>query len=233
VTAAGTEARIRPQAARRTKPTAVPADRRTGPADQQAAEEIIILVSQLPMVAELPSWNRNGRLQGVWRILAWLQEHPGSGWQERWLAAGADQDTQWLDVLVADDPRVPAAKRSEMVYAVSYLMGARVVLPDYGFLAAYNSTRLFPWVRQARRPDLFARVEQAGAELGLQPPQLRDAVKAITRMILHTGRDLGPGYYDQQRATARQVSHHVGKLASLGYEVTLSRPDPGDALEAS
>ncbi|HEY1623781.1 MAG TPA: hypothetical protein VGG16_08275 [Streptosporangiaceae bacterium] len=92
------------------------------------------------------------------RILAWLQEHPGGGWQERWVAAGADQDTRWLDALVADDPRVPAAKRGEMVHAVSYLM--------------------------------IARVEEAGAELGMQPPQLRDAVKAITRMILHTGRDI-------------------------------------------
>ncbi|HEX3961488.1 MAG TPA: hypothetical protein VHZ03_33505 [Trebonia sp.] len=36
--------------------------------------------------------------------------------------------------------------------------------------------------------------------------------------------DLGPDYYDQQRATARQVSHHVGQLSSLGYEVT--RPHP-------
>jgi transposase len=45
--------------------------------------------------------------------------------------------------------------------------------------------------------------------------------------------DLGPDYYEQQRAIARQVSHHVGKLASLGYEVTLSRPDPGPAEEAA
>ena len=39
--------------------------------------------------------------------------------------------------------------------------------------------------------------------------------------------DLGPDYYDHQRSTARQVSHHAGKLASLGYEVTLARiPEP-------
>ena len=39
--------------------------------------------------------------------------------------------------------------------------------------------------------------------------------------------DLGPDYYERQRDTARQVSHHVGKLGSLGYEVTLSRrPEP-------
>lgn len=39
--------------------------------------------------------------------------------------------------------------------------------------------------------------------------------------------DLGPGYYERQRDTARQVSHHVGKLGSLGYEVTLCKlPEP-------
>jgi transposase len=40
--------------------------------------------------------------------------------------------------------------------------------------------------------------------------------------------DLGPDYYDQQRHTARQVAHHVGKLASLGYEVTLARTSEPD-----
>jgi hypothetical protein len=38
--------------------------------------------------------------------------------------------------------------------------------------------------------------------------------------------ELGHDYYDQQRHVARQVSHHVGKLTSLGYEVTLTRPQP-------
>ena len=41
--------------------------------------------------------------------------------------------------------------------------------------------------------------------------------------------DLGPDYYERQRNTARQVSHHVGKLGALGYEVTLCRrPEPDE-----
>ena len=40
-------------------------------------------------------------------------------------------------------------------------------------------------------------------------------------------RDLGFDYYERERNTARQVAHHVGKLGSLGYEVTLCRrPEP-------
>ena len=39
--------------------------------------------------------------------------------------------------------------------------------------------------------------------------------------------DLGHDYYDQERSTARQVSHYVARLGSLGYDVSLSRhPDP-------
>ncbi len=41
--------------------------------------------------------------------------------------------------------------------------------------------------------------------------------------------DLGPDYYDRQRDMRRQIAHHVGKLGSLGFEVTLCRipePDP-------
>jgi transposase len=39
--------------------------------------------------------------------------------------------------------------------------------------------------------------------------------------------DLGADYYDRQRDIRRQISHHVGKLGALGFEVTLCRiPDP-------
>ena len=44
--------------------------------------------------------------------------------------------------------------------------------------------------------------------------------------------DLGPDYYDTQRQHARQVSHHVGVLGSLGYDVTLCRrPEPAPQNE--
>jgi integrase len=189
VTAAGTEAPPRPQAERRTRPAALSRGR-VGPADQIGPEEITSLISLLPMAAGLEEDVRGRRLRGVTRILAWLQGHPGEGWQERWLAAGADQGTEWLDALVADDPRAAASKRAEMTFALGYLLVAGVVLPGYDFLGAYKSTRLYAWVREVRRPDLFASLEQAGAELGMQPPQVRDAVKAITRIVLHTSHDV-------------------------------------------
>ena len=42
--------------------------------------------------------------------------------------------------------------------------------------------------------------------------------------------NLGADYYDNRASIRRQISHHVGKLGALGFEVTLSRipePEPG------
>jgi len=47
--------------------------------------------------------------------------------------------------------------------------------------------------------------------------------------------DLGPDYHERQRDTRRQVARHVGKLGSLGFEVTLCRipePDPDGTAPA-
>jgi transposase len=43
--------------------------------------------------------------------------------------------------------------------------------------------------------------------------------------------DLGPDYYERRRDLRRQISHHVGKLGDLGFDVTLCRrsePEPAE-----
>ena len=50
--------------------------------------------------------------------------------------------------------------------------------------------------------------------------------------------DPGPDHHDRQRDTRRQIAHHVGKLGSLGFEVTLCRipeaePDRTDPTQAA
>jgi transposase len=56
-------------------------------------------------------------------------------------------------------------------------------------------------------------------------------LKVYHKLLSNPGmryQDLGPDYYDRQRDTRRQVAHHIGKLGSLGFEVTLCRiPEPG------
>jgi len=56
-------------------------------------------------------------------------------------------------------------------------------------------------------------------------------LKVYHKLLSNPGtryQDLGPDYYERRREISRQISHHVGKLGALGFEVTLARiPEPG------
>jgi transposase len=80
----------------------------------------------------------------------------------------------------------------------------------------------------ARYRRLTRRRGKAKARVAVGNTQMR----VYHVLLSHPGmryQDLGWDYYERERDTARQVSHHVGKLAALGYEVTLARlPGDGD-----
>jgi transposase len=59
-------------------------------------------------------------------------------------------------------------------------------------------------------------------------------LKVYHKLLSNPGmryQDLGADYYERQRDIRRQISHHVGKLGALGFDVTLCRrpePDPDE-----
>jgi transposase len=79
----------------------------------------------------------------------------------------------------------------------------------------------------ARYRRLARRRGKAKAQVAVGNTQMR----AYHVLLSNPGtryQDLGHDYYERERDTARQVSHHVGRLGALGYEVTLARlPEPG------
>jgi len=78
----------------------------------------------------------------------------------------------------------------------------------------------------ARYRRLSRRRGKAKAQVALGNTQMRELHVLLSSPGMRY-RDLGWDYYERERVTARQVSHHVGKLGALGYEVTLTRrPDP-------
>ncbi|MGH3814417.1 MAG: site-specific integrase, partial [Pseudonocardiaceae bacterium] len=88
----------------------LPAQYGVGPVDRLAAGDVLALLPLLP-TWPLKAKDSSPRLRGARTILSWLLTHPGQGWQQRWLAAGADQGTGWIDDLIADDPRSPVVAR--------------------------------------------------------------------------------------------------------------------------
>jgi transposase len=81
----------------------------------------------------------------------------------------------------------------------------------------------------ARYRRLARRIGKTKAQVAVGNTQLKVYHKLLSNpgMRYH---DLGPDYYDTQRGIRRQIHHHVTKLESLGFEVTLARtPDPDPA----
>jgi hypothetical protein len=106
--------------------------------------------------------------------------------------SGADDGPGWIGSLI--DPASPytgRTQRADLTNALKRLLICRIVLPSYQFLADYRraSRSLYTNVRATRRPDLFAVIESRAAEI--DGTRARDiAVAAVTKLVLHTGRDL-------------------------------------------
>ncbi|MGW5146812.1 tyrosine-type recombinase/integrase [Rhodococcus koreensis] len=159
--------------------------------DRLPANEILGLLPSLPI------WSVGGpdlqrrRLRGAQEILELLSGCPGEGWQGRWLASGADQGGDWIAALVADDSATDEYKRLRLTSGMLCLLLCHAILPGYQFLNSYQAQNLYIYTQQALRPDLFAKMaEHATTTLGVGKRRLSEALAAISKIVLHTGRDV-------------------------------------------
>jgi transposase len=78
----------------------------------------------------------------------------------------------------------------------------------------------------ARYRRLARRRGKAKAQVAVGNTQLKVYHKLLSNPGMRY-QDLGPDYYERRAEVSRQISHHVGKLGALGFEVTLCRiPEP-------
>ncbi|SDJ02338.1 Phage integrase family protein [Actinokineospora alba] len=152
----------------------------------------------LEMLPTLPTWPsgaehsdyRTRIASGVRAILEWLKSWPGQGWQERWVSSGADIGMDWIDVVVAADSRSLSTARASIGSGLTSLLLCQVVFPSYTFLAAFRPTGLYAHARALFRPDLFAQLEARSKELKIPRAALSQALCLISKVVLHTGRDI-------------------------------------------
>lgn len=165
---------------------------RTGPIDHLSIDEVLILIPELPIWSRVTRNTRRYQIDGARTILEWLATFPGEGWQQRWIIAGAYEDNDWVARLVDADtgPHATVVKRNRLVAGALALLLVRAVLPGYGFLHAYRAHALYEHARRVFRPDLFAKVETKAEALDIRGRQLGEAILAITRIVLHTGKDV-------------------------------------------
>jgi hypothetical protein len=182
---------------------------RTGPADACAAEEIMELLPRLPVWQDWDARRRAQARRGAAAILRWLAAFPGAGWQQRWLAAGADAGLDWLHAvpLGGGQPPGPVSQRETSRNGLAGLLLCRAVLPGCQLLAGYQAQTLFADARRVIQPDTFAEITGHAAAAGMPRHRAHAGLTVITKLALHTGRDvtkLSFGDFEEYRAWGRQ-----------------------------
>lgn len=156
-----------------------------GPFDGLGMAEVLALLPSHP------GWRiGNGidvaRIGGATAILTWLSTHDGDGWQERWRRAGVDQSRDWIDTLIAGY----GVKRTAVTGGLRALILSRVVLPDYPFFAQFQNDHFVADVVKSRGAAAFAEMDTIAERLQMTRDQYVHARSVVTRISVHTGRDV-------------------------------------------
>jgi transposase len=172
---------------------------------------------QLAQAGSMPGWGRRAAQDAVAETGVDMGRFPTPGHLASW-AGRTPLDNQ-------------SGKRNGRAKAKKgnrYLAG---LLGETAVAAGKTATR-----EGARYRRLARRRGKAKAQVALGNTQL----KVYHTLLSSPGtryQDLGPDYYERRATTRRQIAHHVGKLAALGFEITLARipaPDPaGSASNAA
>jgi len=163
---------------------------RTGPADRSSIEDVLaLLVEHADRIGFSVDRTRQIR-RSASAILEWLHMHPGEGWQQRWLSAGADMRLDWLDTLPTDSPATARTKRTCNVVATNSLMLNRIVLPGYGLLARWGSMTLYRDTQKNIQPQLVSRITDQADRDRMAEPRKHAGLQVLAKLVLHTGHDV-------------------------------------------
>jgi site-specific recombinase XerD len=182
---------------------------RTGPADACPADQVMELLPRLPVWQDWDARRRAQARRGAAAILGWLAAFPGAGWQQRWQGAGAGAGLDWLHAvpLGGRQPASPVGQRETSRNGLAGLLLCRAVLPSYQTLAGYQAQTLFAGARRVIQPDTFAKITSHAAAAGMPPHLAHAGLTVITKLALHTGRDVTKLSFDdfeEYRAWGRQ-----------------------------
>lgn len=164
---------------------------------------------QLAQAESMPGWGRRAAQDAVAETGTDMNRFPTPG-----------HLASWAGRTPLDNQSGKRNGRARSKKGNRYLAG---LLGETAVAAGKTQTR-----EGARYRRLARRRGKAKAQVALGNTQL----KVYHTLLSHPGtryQDLGPDYYERQATTRRQIAHHVGKLAALGFEVTLARistPDP-------
>lgn len=156
---------------------------------------VLARLAAAPFAVGVPS-NMKRRRAGLRRFLDWLQQYPGSTWQQRWLASGIAGDgraewrpgvVEWLVAAGRDDPGTEGLEAS-VTSGLGQLIYADVIRPGLPWLLA--SPIRFPFGREmprVRDPRGFAALEARAIADGVGFDVRRSAIEQISAILAAKG----------------------------------------------
>jgi site-specific recombinase XerC len=167
---------------------------------------------------------QRARGRAVRAVLAWLAEHPGETWEDRWLLSGLDAAPNGSGDVVAGATQL---SRAWATAALSVLVDARVVRPSYAWMLRSKQYRRSSSARflDTAEPDVMATLRALPAYARAPELACRNAETCIARVLIRTGKRLGQlsgedllAYADVVRTSMRHNKEHLAweLLVALG-----------------
>ena len=150
------------------------------PATGMSQDSVLDMLSRAPFTLPNPG-TRRGQLRGVGLAVAWLADQPGSTWQQRWLASGAQAaGASWKQPCGSwlDERGVHVRQRLDLL-SIGLILAicADIIRPSLDWLAAsgVSSWALARNLERSRDPGGFARLRSAVGDSGQITAQARQA----------------------------------------------------------
>jgi site-specific recombinase XerD len=206
---------------------------RVGPIDHFTIDEVLAEFPSLTTWETTRDEMRPYQIDGARRILEWLSTFSGEGWQQRWVASGADAGNGWITDLVERDTSAlaPTVKRERLLRGIVGLLLCRAVLPSYDFLYAYKPQALYHHARREFSPDAFGGAEAKANSLGVARQPREQALHVIAKIALHTGKDvadLAPGDVLELRAFCLRTRGQTHPGVALAWVLLREVADMGE-----
>jgi integrase len=158
--------------------------------------------------------------RGLREVMQWLQPQPGSTWQDRWTASGAEQEFDWRP-LPAHQPRIvpnraaPSRhKMDEWSAGLTLLICGDVIRPSIEWLLVTPSPKnLAAAMARTRDPAAFAELATTCEALATGLTGRRNALARIAMIMAAKGglvEDITVGDCIEMQQAAVEASHRVG-----------------------